>query len=95
MGKTDSLIRQYDNCYLCGKYIPLQTHHLVFGRNRKLADKYGLTVDICFECHSMIHGNKEFMDRSKNLGQALFEFQYGHDRWFDEFKTNFYETIKK
>lgn len=38
-------------CYICGSVRGIQEHHCVSGSNRKNADKYGLMVDLCVECH--------------------------------------------
>ena len=84
-----SLIKQGNNCFMCGKYLPLECHHLVFGRYRSLSDKYGLTIMICRACHSAIHHNKKLMDWSRALGQRVFEKHYGHDRWMKEAGKNF------
>lgn len=86
MGK--SIIEQKDGCYLCGKFAPLDCHHLLWGRNRKNADKYGLTINICRECHSLIHHNKEYMDLSRQIGQKAFEKKYSHEKFIEIFGKN-------
>lgn len=69
-------------------------HHLIMGSaNRKLSDKYGLTIPLCAECHNMasstacrIHDNPRAEDLSKMLGQAVWEKNY--------YKDLYYQTIR-
>lgn len=69
-----------DRCFICGDYAT-QEHHLIFGTSgRKFAEKYGLKVPICANCHTMnysvnarIHDNVMAEILSKRFGQAIFE----------------------
>ena len=71
-------------CVMCGRRYAVHTHHLIMGTaNRKLSDRYGLTIRVCDECHNgavkaedRIHGNPRAEDLSKMLGQALWERDY-------------------
>ena len=42
-------------CYLCDHQGTVEIHHCLSGSYRKLADKYGLTVQLCPECHRFVH----------------------------------------
>lgn len=43
-------------CYICGSCRDLTTHHVMHGSaNRKKADEDGLTVKLCWKCHSDLH----------------------------------------
>ena len=55
----ESIISTERKCFLCGKTVNLQVHHCWHGSNRKLADRDGLTVKLCFECHSRLHDKGE------------------------------------
>lgn len=55
-------------CYLCGRVRsfvnPLEEHHVYFGPNRKISEKYGLKVYLCkTRCHNggpySVHKNAE------------------------------------
>lgn len=76
-----------DMCFFCGRPAT-QTHHLIFGQNRKQCDKDRLFVPICDECHTMgnitsrIHDNAMAEKLSKMLGQALYERNYYKDLWY-------------
>ena len=84
MGKTKSIITEYENiCFFCGR--PAEgEHHLVFGNGRrKLAEEDGLKVPACNQCHTLgtvtgrIHDNVMAEKMSKMLGQAIFELEVG------------------
>lgn len=46
-------------CYICGLETDTQVHHVYEGRNRKISDKQGFVVDLCFGCHRYLHDEKE------------------------------------
>lgn len=72
-------------CYACGCYAShgyLHEHHIFGGPNRKLSEKYGLKVHLCYVCHEDnvrgIHGqNKELRERLQKEGQQAFERKHG------------------
>ena len=39
-------------CALCGRWGPLERHHVFGGPKRQLSERYGLTVDLCRSCHN-------------------------------------------
>ena len=55
----ESIISTERKCFICGKTVNLQVHHCWHGSNRKKADRDGLTVNLCFECHSKLHDKGE------------------------------------
>ena len=80
--KTKSTVVQdayKDYCFFCGTPVKNREHHLIFGRNRKLAEEDGLKVPACDSCHVLgellkrIHDNPMAEKLSKMLGQAFFE----------------------
>lgn len=77
MKSTLTDINEY--CYFCYGHAS-QEHHLIFGKGRQFAEKYGLKVPICDACHTRserlcdrIHDNTMAEKLSKMLGQAIFE----------------------
>lgn len=46
-----SIIQNKKECYVCGRTTNLHNHHVIFGKNRKNADKDGLTVYLCYDHH--------------------------------------------
>ena len=79
-------------CFLCGRPAS-ETHHVLGGvANRKLSEKYGLTVRLCHNCHTGTDGAQ--YDKSKNKylkieAQTAFEQLYGHDKWMQVFRKNY------
>lgn len=79
-----SIVTEYQyNCAFCGKPTN-EKHHLIFGTaGRALADKDGLTIPCCDNCHRMnrtterIHGNPMAEKMSKMMGQLAFEAYIG------------------
>ena len=64
-------------CWLCGRNgaaDPLDEHHIFGGPNRKLSDRFGLTVYLCHhDCHifgeDAVHQNAETARRLHEYGQ--------------------------
>lgn len=52
-----SIIKNSRSCFFCGSETGLEQHHAMHGTaNRKLADKDGLWVWLCAECHRGNYG---------------------------------------
>lgn len=49
------MLGNYDTCYVCGKK-QTEIHHIYFGSNRRISDKYGFTVRLCPEHHRGTNG---------------------------------------
>ena len=83
-----SIIQEKKECFICGTTYGLELHHCIFGSaNRKLSDKYGLTIWLCHEHHtgdSGVHFSKALDDQVKKLAQERFEEVYGGDKSFVE-----------
>lgn len=89
-----SIICDYkDHCFLCGSHRDIEIHHIMGGANRKLSDRYGLTVPLCHECHNEppygAHFNPEVMNYLKRVGQEAFEREYSHEEWMRIFGRNY------
>jgi hypothetical protein len=78
-----------NNCFLCGRYLHLEEHHLLPGRNRKNSEKYGLKVSVCRECHNKIHSDIQILNNLRQLGQTVFERKYSHEKWMKVFMKNY------
>ncbi len=50
-------------CYICGRYLPLELHHVYGASRRKTSTKYKAVVNLCHECHNEpplgVHHNKD------------------------------------
>ena len=66
-----------DQCFICGSPYMIEVHHCIHGTaNRKLADKYGLTVGLCHICHSKLHDHGTKDKVLQQLAQLKFEETY-------------------
>jgi nitrate/TMAO reductase-like tetraheme cytochrome c subunit len=81
---SKSIVTEYKEiCFFCGRQAEGE-HHLIFGTaGRELAEKDGLKVPTCNNCHNMgklterIHDNPMAEKLSKMLGQAIYEKEIG------------------
>lgn len=82
-----------DECFRCGSTRNLEVHHVFFGNaNRKLSDKYGLTVKLCPYCHrgmNGVHNNHGFDLKLKEFGQECFEASHPRLSFLKIFGKNY------
>lgn len=84
-----SIITENPNCYFCGHHIT-EEHHLMNGTaDRKMADKYGLTIRLCPAHHRAVHDNIEVRRMLKEVAQKKFEEHYSHEEWMKVFMKNY------
>lgn len=82
-------------CFLCGKYGPLEEHHVFGGATRKKSEKYGLVVDLCHACHNEpprgAHHNKDTALYLHQWGQrkAMLEQGWSTHDFIREFGKNY------
>lgn len=86
------MIKNDRECFICKRQGPLHVHHTLHGSYRKMADKYGLTVYLCPECHRDLHDKGTFDRELQEIGQRYFEEQYGHEEFMRVFGKNFKEV---
>ena len=91
---TKSIVtKDLERCFVCGSGLRLEMHHCIGGiANRKLSDKYGLTVMLCPDCHrgqSGVHHNKQLDLYIKRYAQMQFEKEYSFEKFMEVFKKNF------
>lgn len=81
-----------DYCFVCGRY-GTEVHHVFFGTaNRKLSDKYGLTVGLCYNHHrgnSGVHQNRELDLKLKRMAQRAFIKEYPDNDFLAVFGRNY------
>lgn len=89
-GYAPSILQQgCDGCYLCyrnsGK---LDRHEVFHGSDRKKSKELGLWVNVCQECHYLIHNSDGKLDRKlKEDAQQIAEMYYGWNH--DDFRKRF------
>lgn len=76
---------QKDRCYLCGRYGQMHLHHCLHGIHRKNADKYGLWVHLCPECHMALHDHGDGDLALEQIAQKAFEREYGGEKFREVF----------
>lgn len=90
-----SIMHNDEYCYVCAVNLGTESHHCLHGTaNRKQADKYGLIVKLCPECHRGTHGvhGREGapLDRIlKRQAQKMFEQEYPDLSFKDIFGKNY------
>lgn len=59
-----------------------EEHHCLSGvSNRKNSEKYGLKINVCRDCHNLIHSKREYEVRIKQMAQEVFEQTYPREEW--------------
>lgn len=81
-----------DYCIICGRY-GTEIHHVFFGTaNRRLSERYGLTVGLCYNHHrgnAGVHQNRELDIRLKRMAQEKFIEHYPDIEFFAVFGRNY------
>ena len=82
-----------DYCFVCGRY-GTEIHHVCYGSaNRKLSDRYGLVVGLCYNHHrgnDGVHGGNKELDMSlKQTAQAKFQEIYPQTDFLAVFGRNY------
>ena len=92
MGK-ESIIQRDRSCFLCGKVVNLERHHIFAGvANRPISESYGLWVYLCHECHTGKNGaqyNKEKGLKLKREAQEAFQSIYGRKLWMQLIRKDY------
>lgn len=77
---SKSIISNERRCVVCGTTNALHVHHIFFGPNRKLSDKYGCWVYLCYPHHNGsnegVHFNRKLDLELKDRCQRRFEEVY-------------------
>lgn len=95
-----SIMHQKDGtCYLCKKLYndysikATEEHHVMFGPDRKLSEKYGLKVYLCLPHHrtssEAVHQNKEMNILCRRDAQKEFIKKYPDKDWMQIFGKNY------
>lgn len=93
MGHCSIIQEDTNYCYICGRY-GTEVHHVFYGvGNRKLSDKYGLVVGLCYNHHrgqdGVHNGNRELDVYLKQTAQKLFISKYSESEYFALFGKNY------
>ena len=92
----NSIIQKNKKCYICGTTQNLHLHHVIFGKNRKKADKDKLTVYLCWNHHegtNGVHGKKghDLDIKLKQIAQARWCEYYDKTtkEWLEKYGRNY------
>ena len=82
-----SILQDAEECFFCHTTQGLECHHCIHGNaNRKIADREGLTVNLCHRCHQKVHDTDREMDLML-IQYAQRKFEETHTR--QEFRELF------
>jgi len=85
-----SIIQSKRECYICHSKYQLEEHHLFQGPNRNQAEKQGLKVYLCRNCHYTVHNmNYQELNKLHILGQKKFEETHTREEFMALFHKNY------
>lgn len=80
-------------CEICGKWLPLERHHVFGASNRKRSEYYGYVVNLCHWCHNEppggVHHNASNMRALHQKYQRIFEETHTRTQFMQEFGKNY------
>lgn len=83
------------HCYLCGRSVALECHHIFGKYQRKMSTEQGFTVMLCHDCHNErpngVHFNREVDRRLKADCQRKFLQTHTFDEWMSLVGRNYIE----
>lgn len=62
------IVKSMKHCLMCGSPYT-ETHHAIFGIRRKLADKDGLIIPLCHDCHMYLHEHEDIAMRYRRSAE--------------------------
>ena len=92
-----SVIQDEKECYLCEATQDLHDHHIFFGPNRQLSEKYGLKIWLCARHHNMsdysAHFDKTLDLQFKKTAQRKFEETHTREEFLEVFGRNYLDGV--
>lgn len=82
-----SILQNRKRCFICSRTIGLHDHHIYFGTaRRKISEKYGFKVWLCYEHHEGtygVHGSKgnELNKYLKEVCQLKYEENHSRNEF--------------
>ena len=89
--KRYSIIQDTKECFICGDKNNLHFHHIIFGKNRKLADEDGLTIYLCYDHHEGTRGVHGKLGHKLDIELK----QIAEEKWLNYYKKTTEEWIKR
>lgn len=82
-----SIVDNHWRCFLCHSNQGLELHHLLHGSYRTLADRDGLFVALCMNCHTKLHDKGEHDKELQALAQKVYMTEHQCTR--EEFRKRY------
>ena len=91
------ILQEEGTCWLCERETPgryygkgqLHKHHIFYGTaNRRMSERYGMTVMLCYEHHegkNGVHSNPINDGYLKRYAQNVFEQKYSREKFIKVF----------
>lgn len=93
-----SIVEEEQECFICGYKGYLERHHIYGGPNRKLSEKYGLTIHLCYKHHQDsregVHHNAPLMRKLHETGQRAFEKEHNREEFRRIFGINYLDDTE-
>lgn len=77
------------HCYICGRNCTTQVHHMIPGSYRGMSEKYGLTVNLCPQCHRELHDHSVHQWEMRQLAELEFIKRHPLTLWLQEFTKDY------
>lgn len=90
-----SIMQEKKECYICQTQCGLHSHHIIFGNpGRRLSERYGLKVWLCWEHHEGTYGvhgkyGASLNKMLKQLAQLKFEENHTREEFIEIFGRNY------
>ena len=86
-----SIISNANKCYYCGSNRNLEKHHCLLGTaNRRKADKDGLWVYLCHDCHQDVHNYNTIARKSlQKEAQKAYERTHSREEFMERYHFNY------
>lgn len=83
-------------CKACGKVTATQWHHVFGSFQRKVAEREGLVIELCQECHDRMHNDATYWLNYKKRFQRAWETRQGNTRekWMRLFHRNYLTDLE-
>lgn len=77
-------------CEICGA-IASDKHHIFNGAMRSKSETYGAVINVCRNCHTMIHNNAELRLKLKEIWQEklMIDNKWSEEEFREVFKKNY------
>jgi len=92
-GNIKSIIQDEKKCYISESEYNLEEHHIFFGKNRKMSEKYGLKIWLTNKYHITsnvaVHNNIVLDNELKQMAQRKFEESHTRKEFMKIFGKNY------